>query len=60
MQRPTMKLIAHSTAVASALAFCACATQKAMPIDAGSGTAPTLPKPEPSLVPTVHVAKAPG
>jgi hypothetical protein len=58
MQRPTMKLIAHSTAVA--LALCACATQKAMPIDAGSGTAPALPKPDPSLIPTVHVAKATG
>jgi len=60
MQRPAMKLIAHSTAVASAIALCACATQKAMPIDASSGTAPMLPKPEPSLVPTVHVAKATG
>src|SRR5690349_14922553 len=60
MRRPPSKLTAQMTAAACALLLCACATQKAMTIDAGSGTTPVLPKPEPSLIPTVHVATATG
>jgi glucose/arabinose dehydrogenase len=60
MQRPTIKLMTHLTTLACALALTACATDKAMTIDAGSGTTPVLPKPESSLIPTVHVATATG
>ncbi len=59
MQQP-IKFIRYSTTFACALALGACATQKAMTIDAGSGTAPALPPPASSLIPTVHVADATG
>ena len=58
--RPSMKLTAGAIAAASALALCACATQTAMTIDASTGTAPVLPEPASSLIPTVHVATAAG
>jgi glucose/arabinose dehydrogenase len=60
MRRPPSKLSTPIIAAGCALALGACATQKAMTIDATSGTAPVLPKPERSLVPTVHVATATG
>ena len=40
--------------------FAACAAQTTLPIDAGSGRSPELPAPQPSLLPTVHVATATG
>ena len=58
MQQPSRNPIAHLVTLACSLALAACASDKAMPIDAGSGSAPVLPAPDPSLVPTVHVAKA--
>ena len=58
--RPSMKLTAGAIAAASALALCACATQTTMTIDASTGTAPVLPEPASSLIPTVHVATAAG
>ncbi len=58
MQQPSRNPIAHLVTLACSLALAACASDKAMPIDAGSGSAPVLPAPDPSLIPTVRVAKA--
>jgi glucose/arabinose dehydrogenase len=60
MKRPSSKLITHPITLAGALALTACAADRALTIDATSGTAPVLPKPASSLFPTVHIATATG
>jgi glucose/arabinose dehydrogenase len=42
------------------LSISACARSASLTIDAGIGPAPTLPEPQTSLIPTVHVATAKG
>ena len=47
-------------AIAATLALAACAPRASLPVSAGIGPAPTLPEPQPSLIPTIHVAEAKG
>jgi glucose/arabinose dehydrogenase len=47
-------------AIIMALAVAACAPKANLPVSAGMGPNPTLPEPQTSLIPTVHVAKASG
>jgi glucose/arabinose dehydrogenase len=43
-----------------ALALGACSESATLPVEAGTGTHPTLPPPNPTLIPTVHIAPAKG
>jgi glucose/arabinose dehydrogenase len=38
----------------------ACADMASLPVEAGTGPHPTLPPPNPSMIPTVHIAPAKG
>jgi glucose/arabinose dehydrogenase len=49
-----------ATAAVLSLAGTACADSARLPVSAGTGPVPTLPEPDTSLIPTVHVAKAVG
>lgn len=42
------------------LALSACGDVATLPVDAGMGTHPTLPQPNPTLIPTVNIAPAVG
>ncbi len=42
------------------VAFCGCAEQSRLPVEAGIGPNPTLPPPDPEWIPTVHIAPARG
>ncbi|HEX2724088.1 MAG TPA: sorbosone dehydrogenase family protein [Gemmatimonadaceae bacterium] len=44
--------------LASSLAIAACATPARLPVDAGIGPQPVLPKPRTSLIPTINVVDA--
>ena len=49
-------------AAAAAMVFmaAACADTAKLPLSAGTGPDPTLPPPDKSLIPTVHIAQARG
>jgi glucose/arabinose dehydrogenase len=49
-----------SAALATAAALCGCAHEAQLSVAAGVGPRPTLPAPEKSLIPTVHIADARG
>lgn len=46
--------------IAVILSLCACTETATVPIEVGSGTQPTLPKPVHNLIPTVNIAPAVG
>src|SRR4051794_34438929 len=52
--------IIRPLASASVIVVVACGTPARLPVSAETGPRPTLPPPEKSLIPTVHVAKAVG
>ena len=45
---------------AAVLALAACNEMATLPVSAGTGPHPTLPPPEQTLIPTVHIAPAQG
>jgi glucose/arabinose dehydrogenase len=45
---------------AAVLALAGCGEQALLPVSAGTGPQPTLPAPQPSLIPTVNIAPAKG
>jgi glucose/arabinose dehydrogenase len=45
---------------AAVLALASCGEQALLPVSAGTGPQPTLPAPQPSLIPTVNIAPAKG
>lgn len=47
-------------AAAAMFSLSACAEVATLPVEAGIGPAPTLPPPNPTLIPTVHIAPAKG
>ena len=44
----------------AALALAACGEMATLPVSAGTGPQPTLPPPQPTLIPTVNIAPAKG
>ncbi|QDL39639.1 sorbosone dehydrogenase family protein [Rhodoferax sediminis] len=52
--------LAAALAGAAVLALAACGEVARLPVSAGTGPAPTLPAPQRTLIPTVHIAPAVG
>jgi len=52
--------IPRGVALLAALVLAGCATTAKLPVSAGTGPNPTLPKPQRALIPTVHVVDAQG
>ncbi len=46
--------------MAACTMVCGCGRSAGLPVSAGMGPSPTLPKPSPSLIPTIKVARAVG
>ena len=54
------RVLALLFTVSSALALTACGEVATLPVSAGTGPEPTLPAPNPTLIPTIKVAPAKG
>ncbi len=59
-RRPSPQLAVCCVALASAALIAGCAEPASLPVAAGIGPNPTLPKPAESLIPTVNIAPAIG
>ena len=58
--RPMRKAIAYPLLGLLALSFAGCGDMARLPFEAGVGPQPTLPPPNPTLLPTLHIATAKG
>jgi len=59
-KRIDFKLVQLCVLVAAAVAVAGCASSARLPVSEGTGPSPTLPAPDKSLIPLVHVVKAKG
>ena len=60
MKNRPLRAAATLAGLATAAVLAGCGSPAQLPLDAGIGPSPTLPPPEKSLLPTVHIADAKG
>ncbi|HSF38178.1 MAG TPA: sorbosone dehydrogenase family protein [Thermoanaerobaculia bacterium] len=60
MFQPAKRIAFQLVFIAAAASFVGCASSARLPVSAGTGPEPTLPPPDKSLIPLVHVVTAKG